>query len=82
MTQRRWLKLIVNYNINLQYHSDKINLVLNVLSRKSKAIFLTQKKESLEEMRRLDLGVSLPRLEVQLLTLQLQSTLHEKIKVG
>lgn len=82
MTQRKWLKLIVNYNINLQYHSDKINLVLNVLSRKSKAIFLTQKKESLEEMRRLDLGVSLPRLEVQLLTLQLQSTLHEKIKVG
>jgi hypothetical protein len=35
MRQRRWLELIQNYNLNVQYHPRKANVVVDALSRKS-----------------------------------------------
>jgi hypothetical protein len=35
MRQRRWLELIKDYNLNVQYHPGKANVVANALSRKS-----------------------------------------------
>jgi hypothetical protein len=35
MRQRRWLELIKDYNLNVQYHPEKVNVVANALSRKS-----------------------------------------------
>jgi hypothetical protein len=32
--QRRWLELIKDYDLNLQYHPSKANIVVNALSRK------------------------------------------------
>jgi len=52
--------LMADYDIDLQYHPDKINVVPNVLSRKSETnmvVQLTQQKELLKEMKRLDLMV-------------------------
>jgi hypothetical protein len=35
MRQRTWLELIKDYDMNLQYHPGKANVVANTLSRKS-----------------------------------------------
>ena len=48
------------YDINLQYHPGKANVVADAPSRKSETnmvVQLTQQKELLKEMRRLDLMV-------------------------
>ena len=37
MRQRRWLELMADYDIDLQYHPGKINVVPDVLSRKLEA---------------------------------------------
>jgi len=60
MRNRRWLKLMADYDIDLQYHPGKINVVPDALSRKLDAqvmIQLTQQKQILKEMIKLDLLV-------------------------
>jgi len=37
MRQRRWLKLMTDYDIDLQYHPGKVNVVPDALSRKPEA---------------------------------------------
>jgi len=34
MRQRRWLELMADYDIDLQYHSGKVNAVPDALNRK------------------------------------------------
>jgi hypothetical protein len=41
MRQRRWLELIKDYELELQYHSGKTNVVVDVLSRKAHCNYLT-----------------------------------------
>ena len=58
MRQRRWLELMADYDVDLQYHPGKINVVPDALSRKAEAYMnmqLTQQKELLKEMMRLNL---------------------------
>ena len=60
MRQRRWLELMADYDIDLQYHPGMINIAPDALSRKSEASMamqITQQKELFEEMRRMDLMV-------------------------
>jgi len=60
MRQRRWLELMADYNIDLQYHPGKVNVVPDTLNRRPEAnmvVQLTQQEELLKEMRRLDLMV-------------------------
>jgi hypothetical protein len=38
MRQRRWLELIKDYNLNMQYHPGKANIVTDALSRKSRCL--------------------------------------------
>ena len=57
MRQRRWLELMADYDIDLQYHPGKVNVVPDALSRRPAAnmvMLLTQQEELLKEMRRLD----------------------------
>jgi len=51
---------MTDYDIDLQYHPDKVNIVSDALSKRPEAdmvMLLTQQEELLKEMRRLDLIV-------------------------
>jgi hypothetical protein len=41
MRQRRWLELIKDYNLSLQYHPGKANVVADALSRKAYVNYLS-----------------------------------------
>ena len=61
MWQRRWLELMADYDIDLEYHPGKVNVVPDALSKKPGACMvmqITQQKELLEEMRRMELMVT------------------------
>ena len=50
MRQRRWLELLVDYDLDIQYHPGKANQVADALSRKSQAsmnCMITMQKELL-----------------------------------
>ena len=40
MRQRRWLKLVKDYNLEVHYHPSKVNMVADALSQKSHCNFL------------------------------------------
>jgi len=42
MRQRRWLELMAGYDLDLQYHPRKVNVVPNALSRKPSFMMMTQ----------------------------------------
>jgi len=52
MRQRRWLKLMTEYDLNLQYHPGRVNVVPDALSRRPAVMILTEQKNLIEEMRR------------------------------
>ena len=35
MRQRRWLDLVKDYDIDIQYHPEKVNVFVDTLSRKA-----------------------------------------------
>jgi hypothetical protein len=41
MRQYRWLELIKNYELEVHYHSEKVNMVADALSRKHRCNHLT-----------------------------------------
>ena len=58
MRQRRWIELMADYCIDLQYSPSKINTVPDALSRKSEnkvLVQLAQQVELLREIIKLDL---------------------------
>ena len=60
MRQRRWLELMADYDIDLQYHPGKANIVPGALSRKPAVymtVQLTRQKELLREKMQLYLMV-------------------------
>ena len=60
MWQRRWLELLVEYDLNLQYHPGRVNVVPDYLSRGPAIMILTDQKSLIEKMRRLNLEVVIP----------------------
>ena len=80
MRQRRWLELIKDYDLSLQYHPGKANVVADALSRKVFVNGLTKGElpdDLCAQFRDL-------RLEIvpkgHLMTLDVQPTLLDKIK--
>jgi hypothetical protein len=49
MRQRRWLELIKDYNLEIHYHPSKLNVVVDVLSRKAHCNYLPAVSISREE---------------------------------
>ena len=61
LRQRRWLALIKDYDMKLNYHPGKANVVADALSRKSYANTLIRgglPKELAEDLRELRLEIS------------------------
>lgn len=58
--QRRWLELMADYDIDLQYHPGKANLLPDALSRRLMTMHLTQQKELVENIISLRLKVIKP----------------------
>ena len=75
---------MADYDIDLQYHPGKVNTVPNALSKKSEnkvLVQLTQQKELLREIIKLDLMlVQGTGKSDQLMTFQIQPTLMDEIK--
>src|SRR4051812_10775220 len=80
MRQRRWLELIKDYDLSLQYHPGKANVIADDLSRKVYVNGLT--KGELPE----DLCAQFKELRLEivpegyLMSLEVQPTLLDKIK--
>jgi hypothetical protein len=80
MRQRRWLELIKDYDMSLQYHPGKANVVADALSRKNYVNGLTAgelPEDLCEQFKELRLEI-VP--EGFLASLELQPTLMDKIK--
>lgn len=63
MRQRRWLELLKDYELTINYHPGKANVVADALSRKASSslvAMITTQRHILEDVRKL-------RIEVRLL---------------
>jgi hypothetical protein len=82
LRQRRWLELIKDYNLEIQYHLEKANVVTDALSRKGQVNNTTTQLMSQElcwEMEQLNLGM-LNNMEATFM--EVESTLEEDIRKG
>jgi hypothetical protein len=80
MRQRRWLELIKDYDLSLQYHTGKANIVADALSRKAYVNCLSTEmlpKDLCNGLRDLSLEVV---LEGFVASLVVQPTLMDKLR--
>ncbi|KAK4270828.1 hypothetical protein QN277_019597 [Acacia crassicarpa] len=83
MRQRRWLELIKDYELEIQYHEGKANVVADALSRKSRHTLnaFVIPNELCEEFRRLEIEVLLPAERIGMLNvLTIQPTIFDEIR--
>ncbi|GKV24406.1 hypothetical protein SLEP1_g34021 [Rubroshorea leprosula] len=85
MRQRRWLELLKDYDLVINYHPGKANVVADALSRKNHsmlAVLITSQRYILEDLIKMDVRVYRHDLDALLASLQVQPTLIEKIKIA
>jgi len=82
LRQRRWLELIKDYDLGINYHPGKANVVADALSRRSHVNMLTiedLRPELCEEFEKLNLGwVS----NTKVVTMEVDSILEHDIRKG
>ena len=82
LRQRRWLELIKDYDLDIQYHPGKANVVADALSRKGQAnmaIARLMPQELCWEMERLNIGII---YHTEAMTMEIEPTLEKEIKEG
>ncbi|KAL4032860.1 hypothetical protein IC575_005943 [Cucumis melo] len=84
MRQRRWLKLVKDYDFEILYHPGKANAVADALSRKvaHSAALVTKQTPLLRDFERAEIAVSVGEVASQLAQLSVQSTLRQRIIVA
>ena len=81
MRQRRWLKLIKDYDCTINYNPGKANIVADALSRKDKLKMLIYAEELIREIERLELDVKISAQgSEKLLEMQVEHEILQKIK--
>jgi hypothetical protein len=82
LRQRRWLELIKDYDLCINYHPDKANVVADALSRRSYLNMLTTREllpEFCKEFEKLNLGwVS----NTEVIEMEVDSMLEQNIRKG
>jgi hypothetical protein len=82
LRQRRWLELIKDYDLGINYHPGKANVVADDLSRRSHVNMLATREllpEFCKEFEKLNLGwVS----STEVITMEVDSTLEQDIRKG
>ncbi|XP_062201998.1 uncharacterized protein LOC133904517 [Phragmites australis] len=82
LRQRRWLELIKDYNLGINYHPGKANVVADALSRKSQVNSMTLQELSPElckEFKRLNLSMV---CNTEMIAMEIDSTLEQDIRKG
>jgi hypothetical protein len=82
LRQRRWLELIKDYDLDIQYHPGKANLVADALSRKGQAnmaLAFQLPDVLMKEFEKLNLGMA---AHTEGVTLEVESTLEQQIREG
>lgn len=87
MRQRRWLELIEDYDLSINYHLGKANVVADALiyhwkSIGSMATFFTTQRRLLEELDTKQIEVIIQGECMVLANLLVKPTMIEKIKVA
>ncbi len=83
MRQCQWLELLKDYDVTILYHSRKVNVAADALSRRSMenlAMMVTDQTQLREEIRRFGLEVVACGTLVRLMIIKVQLTLLERIK--
>ncbi|XP_028094961.1 uncharacterized protein LOC114294970 [Camellia sinensis] len=84
VTERRWLELIKDYDLQIHYHPGKANTVADALSRKNMgnlANLVTEQKELATELDRMEIDLVLHGQEAIMAAVMAQPTLLEEIKL-
>jgi hypothetical protein len=79
MRQRRWLKLIKDYDLEVHYHPGKANVVVDALSQKSHYNCLTVKPLDISLCHEIEkLGIEIVQ-QGSLANITIESTIRDQI---
>ena len=85
MRQRKWLEFLVDYDLEINYHLGKMNMVADALSRKSQTIMasaITTQKELLRDLERMGIEFRKYQPNAMLSAIEIQLSIIDKIKVA
>ncbi|KAJ3669525.1 hypothetical protein LUZ60_011475 [Juncus effusus] len=83
LRQRRWLELMKDYDISVEYHPEKANIVADALSRKRYATMsacIVYDRRILDDLRKMDIELELPGDEAVVASLVIRPSLLDEIR--
>ena len=76
------MELVKDYDCSINYHPGKANVVANTLSRKPSSFsvaLLTTRKEIIQDLERMEIGVVMGHYKAYLARMSVQPTMVEEI---
>ncbi|PKA57912.1 RNA-directed DNA polymerase like [Apostasia shenzhenica] len=82
LRQRKWLELLKDYDVDIQYYLGKANIVPDALSQKCTSNTLTDHEALIKKIEQLQLETRISNDKRKIAHLCIQPNLHEKIKIA